>query len=104
MPDIRQTANDRKTITAATFRRFSARAHYGMCGLPFAKCYWRRSARLCWRECRRTNNLLAMPVADQGSGILSSMANADCFIVLPEESEGAEKGDKVQVQLFEGMV
>ena len=48
--------------------------------------------------------LLAMPVADQGSGILSSMANADCFIVLPEESEGAEKGDKVQVQLFEGMV
>ena len=37
MPDIRQTANDRKTITAATFRRFSARAHYGMCGLPFAK-------------------------------------------------------------------
>ncbi|MGI9338678.1 MAG: molybdopterin molybdotransferase MoeA [Gammaproteobacteria bacterium] len=47
---------------------------------------------------------LATPAADQGSGILSSMANADCFVVLPEESDGAAKGDIVQVQLFEGLV
>lgn len=46
----------------------------------------------------------ATPAKDQGSGILSSMANADCFIVLPEESDGAAKGDIVQVQLFEGVV
>jgi len=40
----------------------------------------------------------------QGSGILSSMSAADCFIVLPPESGTVEPGDTVWVEPFEGTV
>ncbi len=40
----------------------------------------------------------------QGSGILRSMAEANCFIVLGPESTGAAAGDRVEVQLMEGVV
>jgi molybdopterin molybdotransferase len=41
---------------------------------------------------------------DQGSGILSSMSQADCFIILPTESGDVAAGSLVDVQLFEGVV
>ncbi|MDD5180796.1 MAG: molybdopterin molybdotransferase MoeA, partial [Gallionellaceae bacterium] len=37
---------------------------------------------------------------EQGSGILSSMSKANCFIVLPVSQGNAEAGCTVQVQLF----
>ena len=37
---------------------------------------------------------------DQGSGILHSMSVANCYIILPDESEGADPGDLVEVQPF----
>ena len=40
----------------------------------------------------------------QGSGILSSMNAANCFIVLPEEAGPAEEGDEVTVQPFSAFV
>lgn len=40
----------------------------------------------------------------QGSGILRSMADANCFIVLPLESEGVKPDDMVDVQPFHGIV
>jgi molybdopterin molybdotransferase len=40
----------------------------------------------------------------QGSGILSSMSAANCFIVLPPESGTVEPGDTVWVEPFEGIV
>jgi molybdopterin molybdotransferase len=40
----------------------------------------------------------------QGSGILSSMANANCFIVLPLENDGVKAGEVVTVQPFAGLV
>ncbi|WP_455216696.1 molybdopterin molybdotransferase MoeA, partial [Kaarinaea lacus] len=40
----------------------------------------------------------------QGSGILSSMGNANCFIVLPLESDGADAGETVTVQPFAGLI
>lgn len=40
----------------------------------------------------------------QGSGILTSMSRANCFIVLPIDSEGAAPGDVVDVQPFYGIV
>jgi len=43
-------------------------------------------------------------VGPQGSGRLSSMARADCLIALPAESQGADAGDWVDVQPFEGLV
>jgi molybdopterin molybdotransferase len=44
------------------------------------------------------------PTGHQGSGILSSMAKADCFIVLEPEREKVGVGDTVQVQLMTGLV
>lgn len=37
---------------------------------------------------------------EQGSGVLSSMSKANCFIVLPVEQGNADAGQLVQVQLF----
>jgi molybdopterin molybdotransferase len=39
----------------------------------------------------------------QGSGILRSMAHANCFIVLPEEAGTTEPGTEVLVQPFQGL-
>lgn len=40
----------------------------------------------------------------QGSGILSSMGEANCFIELPLETEKIEAGELVKVQPFAGMI
>ncbi|MFA9418915.1 MAG: gephyrin-like molybdotransferase Glp [Gammaproteobacteria bacterium] len=37
----------------------------------------------------------------QGSGILTSMSRANCFIVLPAENNGVKQGELVDVQLFD---
>ncbi len=44
------------------------------------------------------------PTGAQGSGVLRSMAEANCFIVLEHERGSVEPGDLVQVQLFDGLV
>ncbi|HEY5293190.1 MAG TPA: gephyrin-like molybdotransferase Glp [Burkholderiales bacterium] len=44
------------------------------------------------------------PTGAQGSGVLRSMAEADCFIVLEHERGSVNPGDLVQVQLFDGLV
>ncbi|MCU0868735.1 MAG: molybdopterin molybdotransferase MoeA [Burkholderiales bacterium] len=41
---------------------------------------------------------------DQGSGILSSMSRADCFIVLPQDSGNQDAGSVVDVQPFDGVL
>jgi molybdopterin molybdotransferase len=41
---------------------------------------------------------------DQGSGILSSMSQANCFIVLPTHSGNVAAGELVDVQLLEGLI
>jgi len=40
----------------------------------------------------------------QGSGILRSMSDANCFIILPMESEGVDEGNTVQVLPFEAII
>jgi len=40
----------------------------------------------------------------QGSGILSSLARANCFIVLPSEQGKVNKGEAVTVQLFDQFI
>jgi len=37
----------------------------------------------------------------QGSGILTSMSRANCFIVLPDDNAGVEPGDQVSIQFFD---
>jgi molybdopterin molybdotransferase len=39
----------------------------------------------------------------QGSGVLRSMSEANCFIVLEHERGNVSAGEPVGVQLFEGL-
>jgi molybdopterin molybdotransferase len=39
----------------------------------------------------------------QGSGLLSSMSKANCFVLLDDQAETANPGDLVDVQLFTGL-
>jgi molybdopterin molybdotransferase len=48
--------------------------------------------------------LVVSTTGEQGSGILSSMSQANCFVILPIESEGAQSGDTVVVEPFAGLV
>jgi len=41
---------------------------------------------------------------DQGSGILSSMSQANCFIVLSADTGNVAAGETVDVQLLEGLL
>jgi molybdopterin molybdotransferase len=44
------------------------------------------------------------PIGNQGSGVLRSMSEANCLIVLPEDCGNVAPGAPVQVQLMEGIV
>jgi molybdopterin molybdotransferase len=55
-------------------------------------------------EREASGRLVVRKTGAQGSGILSSMAQADCFIILPIESTGVEPGTIVEVQPFFGIV
>ena len=44
-----------------------------------------------------------MPLSEQGSGILSTMASSNCFIVLPKEVTIAEKDTFVECEIFNSL-
>lgn len=44
------------------------------------------------------------PIGNQGSGVLRSMSEANCFIVLPDSNAGVAPGGLVQVQVLEGLI
>ncbi|MBU3736637.1 MAG: molybdopterin molybdotransferase MoeA [Methylobacterium sp.] len=44
------------------------------------------------------------PVGNQGSGVLRSMSEANCFIVMPEACGNVDAGSVVQVQMMEGLI
>ena len=48
--------------------------------------------------------LVVHKTGHQGSGVLSSMAAANCFIVLPEDAGPVSEGDEVEVQPFAAFV
>ncbi len=48
--------------------------------------------------------LIVQKTGHQGSGVLSAMAAANCFIVLPEDSGPVSEGDEVTVQPFAAFV
>ena len=41
---------------------------------------------------------------NQGSGVLRSVTDANCFICLPEDSDSVGPGDLVEVQPFAGTI
>lgn len=49
----------------------------------------------------KEGNLQVALTGKQGSGILTSMSMANCFIVLPEDCGHVEEGDMVEVQFFD---
>lgn len=51
-----------------------------------------------------SGRLVVHKTGDQGSGILSSMSQANCFIILPMECEGIEAGTEVEIQPFYGII
>ena len=53
-----------------------------------------------WQEGR----LMARTTGQQGSGVLRSMSEANCFIVLEHDQGSVKAGDLVKVMLFEGLV
>jgi molybdopterin molybdotransferase len=54
---------------------------------------------------READGTLAVrPTGEQGSGILKSMSEANCFIILGDATGNVEAGTPVEVQLLEGVV
>ncbi len=54
---------------------------------------------------RGTDGALTVgPTGEQGSGILKSMSDANCFIILGDTTGNVEPGTLVEVQLLEGIV
>ncbi|WP_455207834.1 molybdopterin molybdotransferase MoeA, partial [Kaarinaea lacus] len=49
-------------------------------------------------------NVTVRKAGMQGSGILSTMSKANCFIVLPSDSNAVESGQLVDVEPFEGLI
>jgi len=49
-------------------------------------------------------SLAVRPTGEQGSGILKSMSDANCFIILGDRVGNVEPGASVEVQLLEGVV
>ena len=49
-------------------------------------------------------DLVVVKTGAQGSGILRSMSQANCFIILPIASSGVEPGEFVDIQPFSGLV
>ena len=48
--------------------------------------------------------LVVENTGEQGSGILTSMNDANCFVILPADSAGVSVGDTVTVEPFSGLI
>lgn len=53
------------------------------------------------RVFQRGGELYAEPVSARGSGVISTMTRANGYIIVPENREGLEEGETVQVHLFD---
>jgi molybdopterin molybdotransferase len=51
-----------------------------------------------------TGRMIVRKTGAQGSGILRSIADANCFIVLPINNDGVQPDDLVDVQVFHGLI
>ena len=54
-------------------------------------------------EQKADGTLFVKRTGKQGSGILTSMSIANCFIILPKDSANIEEGDNVLIQPFSGI-
>lgn len=49
---------------------------------------------------KSNGDFIASPLRTKGSGILSSMIRANGFLIIPEDREGMDEGEEVEIQLF----
>lgn len=49
---------------------------------------------------RRDDSYVAEPLRTSGSGVISSMIRANGFVIIPEEKEGLEEGEEVEITLL----
>ncbi|MDZ7749258.1 MAG: gephyrin-like molybdotransferase Glp [Halofilum sp. (in: g-proteobacteria)] len=101
-----------------TFYQFVQPALRALGGAPYrpaptlrartAAAFPRKPGRTEYQRAVLTQDEAGTPVVertgDQGSGRLSSMSRANCFVVIPAERGDVEPGEWVDVQLFEGVV
>ena len=52
----------------------------------------------------RTGSWSVRVTGEQGSGILRSMSEANCFIILPTDQGNVTPGTLVDVQVLEGVI
>ncbi|RRQ22701.1 molybdopterin molybdotransferase MoeA [Thiohalobacter thiocyanaticus] len=71
---------------------------------PLKKSPGRLEFQRGWMESAEDGGLQVRPTGGQGSHLMTSMSRANCFIILPAESNGVEAGETVQVQPFAGLV
>ncbi|MEM3642000.1 MAG: hypothetical protein QXH37_08785, partial [Candidatus Bathyarchaeia archaeon] len=50
---------------------------------------------------QRNGDFYAEPVSARGSGIISTLTRANGYVIVPENREGLEEGETVQVHLFD---
>jgi len=50
---------------------------------------------------RKNGKLYAEPISAKGSSIFSTMTRRNGYVIVPENREGIEKGEIVQVQVFD---
>jgi molybdopterin molybdotransferase len=75
-----------------------------VCTSPIRKAPGRTEFQRGILSCDVDGRWTVRTTGDQGSGILSSMSQAHCFIVLPTETGNVDAGAQVDVQLLEGLV
>ncbi|MGI9305967.1 MAG: molybdopterin molybdotransferase MoeA [Gammaproteobacteria bacterium] len=82
----------------------SAPLFSAVAGAPFRKSPGRAEYQRGVLRARACGGCDVFPTGGQGSGILSSMSRANCFVVLEESRGAVAAGEEVQVQLFEGLM
>ena len=75
-----------------------------VCTSPIKKAPGRTEFQRGILACDANGQWSVRTTGDQGSGILSSMSQADCFIILPTDQGNIPAGSTVDVQLLEGLI
>ena len=75
-----------------------------VCTSPIKKAPGRTEFQRGILSCDAKGQWSVRTTGDQGSGILSSMSQANCFIILPTDQGNVAAGTTVDVQLLEGLI
>jgi molybdopterin molybdotransferase len=75
-----------------------------ICTSPIKKAPGRTEFQRGILSCDSNGQWSVRTTGDQGSGILSSMSQANCFIILPTDQGNVPAGTAVDVQLLDGLI